>query len=108
MAKELTPLGKFGVWILLPALAGAVGYRYIGPNIGGIGARLPAVRSLGQELAKKVGKGAAQPAKTTRPGAKPLVAPPPASDGATEFQRIREESNKEQARPRRTQIDRVD
>lgn len=108
MAKELTGCGKFLVWIAAPIAAGLVGYFVVGPNVGGIGLgdSVPGIRSLGQELAKKVGKGSAKPSKPAVRGSKPT--PPPASDGATEFQRIRNDKEETPSRNRRTPVDNVD
>ncbi|RYG41463.1 hypothetical protein EON79_20725, partial [bacterium] len=74
MAKELTGLGKFTIWVLVPVLVGAVGYAFVGPRVGGIGAKVPVVRKLGRELANKVRKPAAEnEANTLEPGESPAT-----------------------------------
>lgn len=114
MAKELTGLGKFTVWVLVPILVGVIGYAYIGPRVGGIGAKVPVVRKLGRELANKVRKPApsdeeASTPTQTRDTNAPAENAAPASGGATEFQRVRQEAPRSTApRVRRTPLDRVD
>ena len=100
MAKELTGLGKFCKWVVLPVALAFVGYRFVGPNVGGIGARVPLVREVGQQISEKVKGKPAPPPPAPKPGATetaPQEIAPPADDevreGANEFQRLREREN---------------
>lgn len=34
MESQLTPLGKFIKWVLIPLILAWIGYQFVGPNLG--------------------------------------------------------------------------